>query len=365
MSNATILFADNNAEFAEIRSEVLKGHGYQVVLAFDPAQAIEVANGGEIDLAILDLRLTSDYDEKDRSGLAVAKAIDPAIPKIILTAYPAIDTARMALFPTLNAPPLAADFLSKSEGPQAMLSSIEHVLLSRSVTIQLTLDRDLDSFSTDDQKDFLDALRNLLYLSSDIQLIRIERGSTRLIIELTREQAEQLLWLYRRGVLDGLKVKDAKVIGSAIAAAIIEDKVQNGNYDVFMCHHSEDKPQIKQVALRLRSRGILPWLDEWELRPGLPWQRALEVQIAKINSAAVFVGNSGLGPWQCMELDAFIRQFVQRQCPVIPVILHTCKSTPALPLFLDGMGWVDFKKRKPDPYDQLIWGITGKRRNTL
>ena len=32
-----------------------------------------------------------------------------------------------------------------------------------------------------------------------------------------------------------------------------------------------------------------------------------------------------------------------------------------LPLILEGMTWVDFRKQEPDPMKQLIWGITGKR----
>lgn len=107
--------------------------------------------------------------------------------------------------------------------------------------------------------------------------------------------------------------------------------------------------------------GLLPWLDEWELRPGLVWQRQLEQQIAQIKSAAVFVGKEGIGPWQRQEVEAFLRQFVQRGCPVIPVILSNAPQKPNLPIFLDGMTWVDFRKQEPRPLEQLIWGITGKR----
>ncbi|GAK55838.1 ymc protein [Candidatus Vecturithrix granuli] len=97
------------------------------------------------------------------------------------------------------------------------------------------------------------------------------------------------------------------------------------------------------------------------MRPGLPWQDALEEQIAQIKAVAVFVGPNGHGPWQNLEMKAFLRQFVKRNCPVIPVILPECKETPALPLFLDGMTWVDFRSDDPDPLQQLIWGITGEQ----
>jgi hypothetical protein len=85
----------------------------------------------------------------------------------------------------------------------------------------------------------------------------------------------------------------------------------------------------------------------------------LEEQIQDIGSAAVFVGRSGLGPWQNSELSAFISEFVARRCPVIPVILKSCQAVPQLPLFLRQFTWVDFRKLEPDPIERLIWGITG------
>ncbi len=91
----------------------------------------------------------------------------------------------------------------------------------------------------------------------------------------------------------------------------LDGKIATNDFDVFLCHHSEDKPAVKEIGERLKERGILPWLDEWELRPGLPWQRALGKQIKQIKSAAVFVGKNGRGPWQDLELEAFLRQFVK------------------------------------------------------
>jgi TIR domain-containing protein len=109
------------------------------------------------------------------------------------------------------------------------------------------------------------------------------------------------------------------------------------------------------------AKGILPRLDEWELRPGLPWQQLLEQPIPQIKSVAVIVGKGAIGPWQQMESDAFLREFVGRRCPIIPVLLSDAPQKPELPIFLRGMTWVDFRKDEPDPMEQLIWGITGVR----
>ena len=132
-------------------------------------------------------------------------------------------------------------------------------------------------------------------------------------------------------------------------------------FDVFLCHNSEDKAAVIEVARQLQAQGIKPWLDEWELRPGLDWQDALDGQIEQIRTAAVFVGNAGLGPWQQQEVKAFLREFVERGCPVIPVLLGNAPQEPELPTFLKGKTWVDFRRQMPDPFDRLVWGITGIR----
>jgi hypothetical protein len=141
----------------------------------------------------------------------------------------------------------------------------------------------------------------------------------------------------------------------------VDRKRAAGAFDVFLCHNVGDKPAVMEIGRRLIGRGLLPWLDQWELRPGTPWQRVLEEQIANIHAAAVFVGREGIGPWQRQELDGFLREFNKRGCPVIPVLLPGAAGEPELPLFLRGMTWVDFRENVPEPLAQLIWGITGQR----
>lgn len=145
---------------------------------------------------------------------------------------------------------------------------------------------------------------------------------------------------------------------SEAASTVLLGKEEVAEFDVFLCHNVVDKPTVRDIAQRLRGRGLRPWLDEHELRPGLPWQRVLEDQIQSIPAGIVVVG-SEVGPLQDHELTAFLRQFVKRGCPVIPVLLPGVER-PELPTLLDGMTWVDLAIADPDPLDQLEWGITGK-----
>ena len=54
-------------------------------------------------------------------------------------------------------------------------------------------------------------------------------------------------------------------------------------------------------------------------------------------SAIVFIGKNGFGPWRQSEIRAFLSEFVNRDCPVIPVILPDAETIPELPIFLRQM----------------------------
>jgi len=145
---------------------------------------------------------------------------------------------------------------------------------------------------------------------------------------------------------------------SAAASTVLRGKEEVAEFDVFLCHNFADKPAVRNLAQQLRERGLRPWLDEEVLRPGLPWQRALEGAIQDIPAVAVIIGSS-VGPWQDQEIAAFLRQFIRRGCPVIPVLLPGTES-PSLPVYLDGLTWVDLGQAGADPLDRLEWGIRGR-----
>jgi WD40 repeat protein len=146
-----------------------------------------------------------------------------------------------------------------------------------------------------------------------------------------------------------------------VAATTLKGKIETGDYDVFLCHSSRDKEAVKAIGERLKERGILPWLDVWEIRPGTRWQKTLERQLTSIKSAAVFIGRGKSGPWQDIEVETLLQEFARRQRPIIPVILPGRQGSPRLPKFLGLWHVVDMRQPDPDPFEQLAWGITGQR----
>ncbi|HEV2765268.1 MAG TPA: TIR domain-containing protein, partial [Pyrinomonadaceae bacterium] len=80
------------------------------------------------------------------------------------------------------------------------------------------------------------------------------------------------------------EMNDAADAGLAAetAVSVLQGKIKTGDFDVFLCHNVADKPAVRDIGGRLKRRGILPWLDEEQLRPGLRWQDELEKQVEKI-----------------------------------------------------------------------------------
>ncbi len=138
-------------------------------------------------------------------------------------------------------------------------------------------------------------------------------------------------------------------------------------FDVFLSHNSRDKPAVIKLAKRLKAQGLNVWLDVWELRPGQPWQEALEHIIETTQTAAVLVGADGFGPWQSREMRGCLSEFAEHGKAVIPVLLPTCPTeVPELPFFLKQLTWVDLREGKEDSgFYNLIWGITGIRPKEL
>jgi len=146
-----------------------------------------------------------------------------------------------------------------------------------------------------------------------------------------------------------------------VAEARLRGKIETRDYDVFLCYNTQDRERVKAVGEQLKERGILPWLDIWEIRPGTRWQQELQKQIKSIKSAAVFIGPKGRGPWQDVEAESLLTQLVKRKCPIIPVILEGRQGQPQLPPFLGLLHVVDMRQPDPDPFRQLVWGITGEK----
>lgn len=127
MNRKHILLADNDKDFLETRAEMLERAGYRVTKVGTPKAASRILQNTKVDLAILDIRLLDDDDEKDNSGFTVAKESQSPVPVIILTNYPDLESTRVALS-TISGESLAVNYVWKQEGFEALQKAVRQAL---------------------------------------------------------------------------------------------------------------------------------------------------------------------------------------------------------------------------------------------
>lgn len=136
-------------------------------------------------------------------------------------------------------------------------------------------------------------------------------------------------------------------------------------YDVFLSYNRKDKAAVEALARRLANEeNLRVWLDQWKLIPGESWQETSEEALSASATCAVFLGPTGLGPWENVEVRAALRIRAARDgFRVIPVLLPGASSpeTDTLPLFLSGLTWVDFRSGLENEIEfrHFVAGILG------
>ena len=91
----------------------------------------------------------------------------------------------------------------------------QHASTTRTVDVELTLDRDFESFADSDKRRLLNAIAQLLRVG-DVTVVRVRPGSVKLTLRLDPAKAEQLMEAVRDGALDKYDVVSAAFVDGAI-----------------------------------------------------------------------------------------------------------------------------------------------------
>jgi hypothetical protein len=166
-------------------------------------------------------------------------------------------------------------------------------------------------------------------------------------------QGDQKFILELQNLLDFIS-SSSRLVRDVVTMDLSKLNPKEKTKNVFLCHNTADKPIVRELNKRFKQEGIITWFDEDQLIPGQIWQNELEKQIDNISKVCVFVGKKGVGPWQNVEIRAFLAEFVERGCIVIPVILPDVVNVPDLPLFLRQMMWADLRNEFERNLQKLV-----------
>ena len=126
MRSGRVLVVDNDPHFRSSVEVLLDARGYTVFATGTRLEARHIALKERVHVAILDIRMESDPDHDDMSGLKLARQLDPLIVKIMLTAYPSV-TAMRHSFGDVS----AFNFVFKDEAPEALLEALKRAFTEK------------------------------------------------------------------------------------------------------------------------------------------------------------------------------------------------------------------------------------------
>lgn len=115
---------------------------------------------------------------------------------------------------------------------------------------------------------------------------------------------------------------------------------------VFLCHSSDDRPQVRELYQWLRAEGIDAWLDEENLDPGEDWALAIPRAVRNSDVVLVCLSKSSVNRAGYVQKEIRLALDAADEQPegaifLIPVKLEEC----AVPERLSRWHWVDLPKQ--------------------
>ena len=98
---------------------------------------------------------------------------------------------------------------------------------------------------------------------------------------------------------------------------------------IFLCHASEDKPQVREVYKRLQAEGLRPWLDAEEILPGQLWEHEIPKALKASDFILIFFSQHSVSKRGYVQrelklaLDAW-QEIPEGSIHTIPVRLDDC-----------------------------------------
>ena len=139
---AHILVVDDDHNILQVLRMRLESDGHGVLMASDSAEALDHCRQGEVDLALVDLKLRND---NGMTLMEEIRQIIPGLPVIILTAYGSIDTAVAAMKRG------AYNYLTKPFDGRTLLAQVDKALAQSQLSSEVRRLRKLvrDSYRFD------------------------------------------------------------------------------------------------------------------------------------------------------------------------------------------------------------------------
>lgn len=126
---------------------------------------------------------------------------------------------------------------------------------------------------------------------------------------------------------------------------------------VFLCHASQDKPNVRELAQRLFAEGwIDPWLDEKKLLPGQDWRLKIEEAVETSDIVVICLSSNSVSKEGFVQKELrYAREIslekLEESIFLIPLRIDECNVPRGLRFYQ----WADyFGEKKDETYNALL-----------
>ena len=113
----------------------------------------------------------------------------------------------------------------------------------------------------------------------------------------------------------------------------VDSTLGHREYNAFFAYNTEERHNVEAVCAAMSNRGLRIWMDIRCMVAGDNLRTAIGRGIQSSEKAVIFVGQSGLGSWQGMELSDILSTCDTRKMPCIPVYLPGVTRLPEEPSY--------------------------------
>lgn len=122
---------------------------------------------------------------------------------------------------------------------------------------------------------------------------------------------------------------------------------------VFLCHASEDKIEVRNLYHRLFEVGFSPWLDQYDILPGQDWEAEIRRTVYRADIILVCLSSRAVAKRGFIQKEIVFALDTAKEQPedsiyIIPVLLEDC----SVPERLSQWQWVNISLL--DGYTKLI-----------
>jgi hypothetical protein len=124
---------------------------------------------------------------------------------------------------------------------------------------------------------------------------------------------------------------------------------------LFICHASEDKAFVDELASEIDRNGFDIWYDKREIKVGESIVERISNGLDKATHLLVVLSKSATSkPWVMRELSAsLMKQLANNSIRVIPLLREDC----AIPMLLSDIKYADFRKNFDSGLQEMVEGV--------